>query len=133
MRFGSSASEYRPRQLGLTRFADLPPPDPGRRNLEHPAAALAACFKLRMTKKVPNQAGRLDDRRLNHDQRIVPMTQTDAEESKVSGKERGLLGLVQKSKDLLLVVPLRSSDLKPDLPNVNAPSRELSYLVFGEL
>lgn len=61
------------------------------------------------------------------------MAETDAEKAKVSGKERRLFGFVQKSKDFLLVVPLRSSDLKPDLPNVNAPSRELFDLVSGDV
>jgi hypothetical protein len=86
-----------------------------------------------MTKKSPNQIGGIEDMSLDDDQTVVPVTQTDSEESQITSKEGCLFGFVEESQDFLLVVPLRSSDLKADLTSMNAPSRQLFDLIFGDI
>jgi hypothetical protein len=40
---------------------------------------------------------------------------------------------MQKPKNLLLIIPLGSPHLKPDLPNVNSATTKLFRLVFGDV
>ena len=61
------------------------------------------------------------------------MTPARAEEPQVARKKRYLLGRMQKPQNLLLIVPLGASDLKTDLPKVNAPASKLFCLVLRDV
>jgi hypothetical protein len=61
------------------------------------------------------------------------MTQTCAEESHVARKKRYLFCRMQKPQNLLLIIPLGSPYLKPDLPKVNSAAAKLLRLVFRDV
>src|SRR5690242_2023178 len=58
------------------------------------------------------------------------MAKSPAKEAKVARKKGRPLSSVQKTKNLLLIVPLRPSNFEADLLEVNAPAAQLVGLVL---
>jgi hypothetical protein len=56
-----------------------------------------------------------------------------AKEAEITCKERPLFRCVQVAEYLLLVIPFGTSDLKPNLPEVNLPEAELLDLILGNI
>jgi hypothetical protein len=61
------------------------------------------------------------------------VAKTAAKEAEITCKERRLFRCVQVAKYFLLVIPFGTSDLKPDLPEVNLPKAELLGLILGDV
>src|ERR1043166_9275427 len=61
------------------------------------------------------------------------MTQLWPIETQVAGEERRVLARMQKTKNLLLIIPLGSSYLKTNLSKVNSPTAKFLCFVFGDI
>jgi hypothetical protein len=72
-------------------------------------------------------------RHCQRNQTLVAMTQGRAKEPHVTREKCYLLSLVQKPKNLLLIVPLGPAYFKSDLTKVNSAITKLFRLVFGDV
>lgn len=61
------------------------------------------------------------------------MTQLRKEEIEVAREECRTIGLMQVAQNLLLVIPLRPSDLEADLPVMNPPLLKQRRLISGDV
>lgn len=66
-------------------------------------------------------------------QAVVVMTQLRKEEIEIAREECRAIGLMQVAQNLLLIIPLRSSDLEADLPIMNPPLLKQRSLISGDV
>jgi hypothetical protein len=86
-----------------------------------------------MAQQLGNIMGCFQYRHCQRNQTVVAMTQGRAKEPHVTREKCYLLSLVQKPKNLLLIVPLGPAYFKSDLTKVNSAMTKLFCLVFGDV
>ena len=95
--------------------------------------AFGSGVEMRMAEPLGNIVGCFQYWHCQRNQTVVAMTQGRAKEPHVARKKCYLLSLVQKPKNLLLIVPLGPAYFKSDLTKVNSATTKLFRNVFGDV
>jgi hypothetical protein len=82
-----------------------------------------------MTQQPPNVLSCLRNRDGQDHDAVIRMTKPPAKEPQVSREERRLFRSMQIAQQFLLVVPFRTTNLKPNLPKVNFANPKLVRLI----